>query len=108
MINSKVTAKVKSMAKCTTRAVIKSLVFLQVIFSLSISNAEVVVSREIKGMHCAACAQKIQKDVCSDKSFSSCKVSLGEISYELKKGSVLSDEQLAALIKKSGKYELVR
>jgi copper chaperone CopZ len=86
---------------------VKVFIFLQVVFLFKIASAEQIVSREIKGMHCSACAQKIQKDVCAQKQFLTCKVTLGEINYELKKGTALSNEELAALIKKSGKYELV-
>lgn len=77
-------------------------------FTSSAVFASEVITYEIKGMHCNSCAQVIEKKVCSHKSIESCKVTVGEITYQLRDGEKLSKEELSSLLKEAGKYEIIQ
>ena len=69
--------------------------------------ASEVITYEVKGMRCNSCAQMISKKVCSHHSLESCKVTVGEVTYQVKDGETFTKEELTALLKQAGKYEIV-
>lgn len=84
----------------------KFLVSQIVLLSAVSAFASEVITYEVKGMHCNSCAQAISKKVCSHKSLESCKVTVGEVTYQVKDGETFTKEELTALLKQAGKYEI--
>jgi copper chaperone CopZ len=82
--------------------------FLSLTFFLFPVSAQTssVIKHSVKGMHCGSCAKAIEKQVCALPEVKNCKVSVGEISYEVKEGQNVSSEKIQELLTKAGKYTL--
>lgn len=74
--------------------------------NFSLAETTKTIKHAVKGMHCESCAKAIEKQVCARPELTNCKVSVGEISYELKQGQSLSSEKVQELLSKAGKYTL--
>lgn len=85
---------------------VSSLLNFSFLISFSLAETTKTIKHAVKGMHCESCAKAIEKQICKQPELTNCKVSVGEISYELKTGQSISNEKIQELLSKAGKYTL--